>query len=81
MKTRFSQMTGEPELLPGTATFQAMFLLGDHSVGGVAVVEVPLPVGPRQCGQLSADATWQVIRASTMVSGFMGLISLKSLFR
>lgn len=55
MKTRFSQTTGDESPAPGTATFHFTFFVSLHSVGGVAVADAPFPVGPRQCGQFSAD--------------------------
>lgn len=53
-KTRFCQITGEPDPRPGTATFHFTFFVLLQVVGGLAVGATLLPVGPRQCPQLSA---------------------------
>ena len=47
-KTWLSQMIGDESPLPGTSTFHLTFLVGLHSIGGVALGAVPFPVGPRQ---------------------------------
>jgi hypothetical protein len=56
MKTWFSQTIGDDEPRPGISAFHFTFLVSFHSVGGFAVNEPPLPVGPRQLSQLSAHA-------------------------
>jgi hypothetical protein len=38
----------------GTATFQAMFSVGDHFTGRFFSPLMPLSDGPRHCGQFSA---------------------------
>ena len=56
--SRSPQMTGVPEPRPGSATFQRIFFVSDHSTGGFAVFETPVANGPRHCAQnraLSAD--------------------------
>jgi hypothetical protein len=46
----------EPALPGGNGSFQAMFLVSLHSVGTFFSWDIPLSVGPRQSGQLSAQA-------------------------
>src|SRR6185436_1499006 len=44
-------MTGDEEPRPGISTFQRMFFVSLHSVGGLACFETPVACGPRHCGQ------------------------------
>src|SRR6185436_19108367 len=48
---RSPQITGDDDPRPGTSTFQRMFLVSLHSVGGLAAFETPVAKGPRHCGQ------------------------------
>jgi hypothetical protein len=48
---RSPQITGDDEPRPGISTFQRMFFVSLHSVGGVADLETPVAKGPRHCGQ------------------------------
>ena len=49
--TRSPQITGEAAPRPGISTFHLMFRVSLHSIGGLAVREVPLAKGPRHCAQ------------------------------
>src|SRR5213593_4362174 len=44
-------MTGDEEPRPGISTFQRMFFVSLHSVGGLASFDTPVAYGPRHCGQ------------------------------
>lgn len=55
-KIRSSQTIGVEIPRPGIATFHLTFFVVFHSIGGFAVEEEPLPVGPRQLFQFSAFA-------------------------
>ena len=44
-----------PEPRPGIATFHFTFVVLLHLIGGFELIATPFPVGPRQCGQLSAS--------------------------
>ena len=46
------QTTGLEWPMPGRGSFQAMFFSSLHSIGGWASGDSPVPMGPRQCGQL-----------------------------
>src|SRR5262245_42247720 len=54
-KIRSPQITGVPPLHHGSGAFQTMFLFCErlHSVGRLVESLVPLPLGPRHCGQFS----------------------------
>jgi hypothetical protein len=49
--SRSPHTTGVADPRPGTSTFQRMFFVSLHSMGGVAVRDTPVPCGPRHCGQ------------------------------
>ena len=44
-------MTGDDEPRPGISTFQRMFFVSLHSMGGLACFDTPVAYGPRHCGQ------------------------------
>jgi hypothetical protein len=53
---RSPQTTGDDEPRPGISTFQRMFLVSLHSVGGVADRDTPVANGPRHWGQKRSRA-------------------------
>src|ERR1041384_227887 len=55
MKIRSRERTGE-ECPGGSGVFQITFLSGPNSVGSPVLVDTPVPFGPRNCSQSSADA-------------------------
>src|SRR5262245_18999035 len=54
MKTLLPQMTGVEFPLSGSLTFHLTFSVADHLSGRSVSLVCPWPVGPRNCGQLSA---------------------------
>src|SRR6185369_9719057 len=55
-KTRLPQTIGDECERPSMAVFHLMFLVGLHSDGRFFSFEIPVPSGPRHCGQFPADA-------------------------
>src|SRR5437870_1287721 len=55
-KTRLPQTTGEEFPGPGSATRQRTFSFVLHFSGRFFSLETPVPSGPRQPGQLAAEA-------------------------
>src|SRR5207245_3568544 len=72
-KIRSPQTTGDEDPRPGMSTFQRMFFVSLHSVGGFANRETPLAYGPRHCGQNRSAAAappalwraWPAVARST----------------
>src|SRR4028118_1566110 len=54
-KTRSRVSTGE-EWPGGSGVFQTTFFAGPNTSGSPIETETPLPFGPRNCGQSSANA-------------------------
>ena len=63
MKTRSPQTIGDACPSPGTSAFHATFFVALHWVGRLVSLEIPCPVGPRNCGQFSARAAVAVRRS------------------
>src|SRR5258708_2276377 len=55
-KMRLPETIGEECPRPGMGDFQSTFLAELHSSGKFFSSEIPLPAGPRHCGQ---SAAWQ----------------------
>src|SRR6266545_5090646 len=66
-KMRSPQTHGVDSPRPGMGHFQTTFLSGPHSVGRFFSAEWPSFLGPRHCGQLSAEAG--VIAKATSAKG------------
>src|SRR5688500_17720535 len=59
------QTIGVDVPLPGISTFHLTFLVSPHCVGGLAVgAAVPLPEGPRHCGQFPSAPAGSAARAA-----------------
>src|SRR6185503_9964830 len=54
-KIRFSQTIGDEWPRPSIGVFHLMFFEVFHSAGKFFSVEIPVPSGPRHCGQFPAD--------------------------
>src|SRR6266478_3997606 len=69
-KMRFPHTIGEEWPSPGIGVFQRMFFVGLHSSGRFFSVEMPLPEGPRHCGQSAArPGTVKITTASSILIG------------
>jgi len=53
MNILFPQITGDELPRSGSATFHLTFFVADHCVGKFFSAQTPVPIGPRQAGQLS----------------------------
>ena len=51
MKTRSPQTMGNADPAPGIATFHRMFVSSPQRRGGAPELVLPVPFGPRHCGQ------------------------------
>src|ERR1039457_969092 len=70
-KTRSPQAIGEDQDSPGRGVFQATFSVALHLAGRPVSLEMHCAVGPRNCGQFSAEADVTKAReANVQRSGF-----------
>src|SRR5437899_1528403 len=63
--TWLSQTIGDDQPRPGTSVFHATFIVVDHVVGSVSIVETALPAGPRNCGHTVSGGAGAVTSAVT----------------
>jgi hypothetical protein len=73
--TRSRVSTGE-EWPGGNGVFQTTFFSGPNTSGNPVETETPLPFGPRNCGQSSADAPVAAHIASIVTSGAINRASI-----
>src|SRR5580765_5649823 len=69
-------MTGEEEPRPGISTFQRMFFVSLHSVGGLACFETPVAYGPRHCGQKRSAVAAALLWRDRSAVAPMALVAL-----